>query len=117
MSQESRAPGLRSPSGPNIRPITSGWPPKSHAWGCVWLMRVDGAELGEELCRLGLEVPRQRRRREVHLLQLDVGVVVLVELEDDVRDAGEVGIDGAVEEDLFVRQGEAALERVVIAGL
>ena len=81
------------------------------------MLLVDAAELAEELARLRLQVPGQGAGREIHFLQLNLRRVVLVELEDDVRDALEVGIDGSVEEDLLVRQREATLERVVVAAL
>src|SRR2546421_12199391 len=53
----------------------------------------------------------QRRALEIGFLQLQFRRVVLVELEDDVREALEVRIDRAVERDLGVAQREAARDR------
>src|SRR5438046_7803568 len=78
------------------------------------MLLVETPELGEELPCLRLEVPRQRHGREVDLLELHFGGVVLVELEDEVRDSLEVRIDRAVDQDLLVGEREAALQRIVI---
>src|SRR6185369_2456196 len=66
------------------------------------LMRVLGilpAKGGEELARLDLELRRQRNRLEVSLLEFDLGLVVLVQLEDDIAVAFEIRIHRAIQRD------------------
>ena len=79
--------------------------------------RVDPPELRQELARLDLEVAGQGGRRDEGFLELDVGLAVGGNLEDDVGLTLEIGIDGSVEDELEVLQGEAALGRVVAAQL
>src|SRR5262245_47380573 len=109
-----RPPGLRSPSGPNMRPLTSSWSTKSQACGCCWLSRPNSLKYWPAFpCR----VPRGRRLQPIRFSELDRRLVVLVELEDDVRHALEVRVDRAVEEDLRVGHRETALVGVVVAEL
>src|SRR4030095_6609900 len=63
----------------------------------VWMLRVDAAKRGEELAALDLEAPRQRRRLHERFLGLNFGFVLVVEFEDDVREALEIRVDGAIE--------------------
>ena len=81
----------------------------------VRMRRVDPAECSEELSGLELEVERKIGRLKKCFLHLDFGFVVVVELEDNVGEAFEVGIDRAVERELDVARIESALLRIVIA--
>src|SRR2546421_2542854 len=76
---------------------------------------IDAAEGVEKLSGFYLEAVRQIRRPEKRFFKLDLGLVVVVELEYDVREPFEVRIDRAIERDLGIAPIEAALERIVIA--
>src|SRR5437764_15334863 len=76
---------------------------------------IDAAEGVEELSAFELQSVRQTRRLEKRFFKLDLGFVVVVELEHDVRESFEVRIDRAIERDLSIAPIEAALERIVIA--
>src|SRR3954468_16311801 len=78
------------------------------------MLRVLPTELGEELARLQLQVCWKRGGDDVHLLELDAGFSILVELVDDVAEALEVRIDGGVERELAVRNREAANLGIVV---
>ena len=79
------------------------------------MSRIDAAEGVEELSAFELQSVRQTRRLEKRFFKLDLGFVVVVELEHDVREPFEVRIDRAIERDLSIAPIEAALERIVIA--
>jgi hypothetical protein len=44
VNQESRAPGLRNPSGPRSRPLMIGWSTNVQAWGCVGFSRPNSVK-------------------------------------------------------------------------
>src|SRR5258708_35688 len=81
------------------------------------MLRVLPAEAGEILARLELQVGRERGRLQVGFLELDLRLVVLVQFQDDVAKALEIGIDRAVDGDLRVAQRKAALDGIVVAEL
>src|SRR4051794_28902232 len=81
----------------------------------VRMRRIDAAKGAEELAAFELQTERQVRRLHERFLELDLGFVVVVELEHDVGEALEIRIDRAIERDLRVAQIEAALLRIVIA--
>ena len=81
------------------------------------MARIEPPELGEELADLELQAVRQRGGGRVDLLELDDRLAFRRDLQDDVRLTAEVGIDRALEDDLDVLNGEAALRRVVAARL
>src|SRR5207248_1206031 len=84
------------------------------------LMRMLGvlpAEIREELARFGLEIPRQGSREEIGFFELDFGLVVFVQLENNVAEALQIGIDGAIHCDLGIAQRKTALDRIVITEL
>ncbi len=76
---------------------------------------IDSAERGEELSALELQIERQTRRLQERFLNFDVGIVVVVEFENDVGETFEVRIDRAIERELDVARVESALLRIVIA--
>src|SRR5215213_172454 len=71
--------------------------------------RVEPAELGEELPRLRLEPMGQRRRRDIHLFELDLGLAFGRDLEDEVGLTAEVGVYRALEDGLDVLHREPPL--------
>ncbi len=62
-----------------------------------------------------LQTRGQARGLEESFLGLDLGFVVVVELENDVREALEIGIHCAIEREFEIARIEAALKRIVIA--
>ena len=79
--------------------------------------RIDASERRKELSPLDLQAPGQGCRLQECFLGFDARLVVVVELEDNVREAFEVRIDRAVDGDFRVARIEAALLRIVIADL
>src|SRR5437588_10986539 len=77
--------------------------------------RIDSAERGEELSGFQLKIERQTGRLQERFLNLRFGLVVVVELENDIGATFEVRIDRAVERELDVARVEPALLRIVIA--
>src|SRR6266576_6535854 len=77
--------------------------------------RVNATEGVEELSAFDLQSERQTGRLQERFFELDLGFVVVVELEHDIRESFEVRIDRAIERDLGVARIEAALLRIVIA--
>src|SRR5207245_629496 len=78
---------------------------------------IDSAERGKELSGFELKIEWQTRRLLESLLNFDLGFVVVVELEDDVGEPFEIGIDRAVEGELGVACVESALLRIVVSAL
>src|SRR5438067_12042442 len=76
---------------------------------------IDATEGVEELSAFYLQSVRQTRRLQKRFFKLDLGFVVVVELEHDVREPFEVRINRAIERDLGIAPIEAALERIVVA--
>ena len=76
---------------------------------------IDPAERGEELAGFELQIKRQTRRLQERFFDFDLGLVVVVELEHNVGESFEVGIDCAVEGQLDVARVEPALLRIVVA--
>ena len=79
--------------------------------------RVDATEGVEKLSAFDLQSERQTRRLQKRFFELDLGFVVVVELEHDIREPFEVRIDCAVQCDLGIPAVESALLRIVIAHL
>ena len=77
--------------------------------------RVDPAKRVEKLAGLNLQAVGQAGRLEKRFFQLDLRLVVVVELENDVREPFEVRIDRAVERDFGVAPVEPSLLRIVVA--
>ena len=59
--------------------------------------RINSAECGEELSGFQLQIERQTGRLQERFLDFDFGLVVIVELENDVGESFEIRIDRAVE--------------------
>ena len=78
---------------------------------------VDAAKRSEELPAFQLKVERQIRCLQERFFHLDCGLVVVVELEDNIGETFEVRIDRTVECQLDVARVEAALLRIMIADL
>src|SRR6266852_6073277 len=78
---------------------------------------IDSAERGEELSGFELKIEWQTRRLQERLFDFDICVVVVIELEDDVGEAFEIGIDRTVERELDVARVESALLRIVVSAL
>ena len=74
-------------------------------------------ELSEKLTGLDLQIVRQRGGEDEHLLELDAGISLAVELVDDVGEALEVGVHGAVECEFGIGNAETAHFRIVVAHL
>src|SRR4051794_6277436 len=79
------------------------------------MRRIEAAERGEELPAFQLQTERKARRLEECFFELDLRLVIVVELQDDVREAFEERIDSAIECDLRIAGVEAALLRIVVA--
>ena len=112
MVHEICAPTPRKPSGPSRRPLTSGESANSQVCGWVGLIRPKASK---NCPPFNCKTKRQTGRLQERLFEFDLGFVVVVQLEDDVGEALEVGIDCAVERDFGVARIEAALLRIVIA--
>src|SRR2546430_135806 len=78
---------------------------------------INPAEGGEELAPFQLQVKGQAGGLQECFFGLDAGLIIVVELEDDIGETFEVGIDRAVKSQLDVPSVEAALLRVVVAYL
>src|SRR5439155_19646437 len=77
--------------------------------------RNNSAECGEELSGFQFQNERQTGRLQERFLDFDFGLVVVVELENNVGEAFEVRIDRAVEGELNVARVESTLLRIVVA--
>src|SRR5438309_11950383 len=78
---------------------------------------IDSPERGEELSGFELKIEWQTRRLQERLFDFDICVVVVIELEDDVGEPFEIGIDRAVEREFDVACVETALLRIMVAAL
>src|SRR5882724_7188819 len=78
------------------------------------MRRVQPAEGGEELPGFQLQVERQASRLHECFFDFDLGLVVVVQLENDVGETLEVRINRTVKGELYVAGIEAALLRIVI---
>src|SRR6266566_6036897 len=78
------------------------------------MRRVQPAEGGEELPGFQLQVERQTGRLHECFFDFDIGLVVVVQLENDVGETFEVRINRTVKGELYVAGIEAALLRIVI---
>ena len=76
---------------------------------------IDSPKRRKELAAFHLEIEWQIRRLEKGFLHFDLGLVVVIEFENDVGETFEVGIDRAVERELDVAGVESTLLRIVIA--
>ncbi len=79
------------------------------------MRRIQPAERGEELAAFQLQIEGQTRCLEKCFLDLDFGLIVVVELEHDVGKSFEIRIDSAIKRELDVASIEPALLRIVIA--
>src|SRR3954470_8471543 len=77
--------------------------------------RVYSAEGIKKLSAFQLQAIGQPGRLKKRFFELDLGLVVVVELEDDVGKAFEIRIDRAVERDLGVARVKSALLWIVVA--
>src|SRR5215216_2256013 len=68
----------------------------------VRMLGILPTKVGEKLTGFELEIGRQRSRLKEGFLQFDRGFVVLVELENDIREALEVRIDRPAQGDFRV---------------
>ena len=75
----------------------------------VRMRRIEPAERGKELPAFQLKVKRQTGCLHECLFDFDLGFVVVVQFENNVREAFKVGIDGAVERKLDIACIETAL--------
>lgn len=73
-----------------------------HEGPLVWVLGVLSAEFGQELAGFELQVGRQRHALQVSLLQLHSSLVVLVELENKIGEAFEIGVHRAIKHDFGV---------------
>src|SRR5437763_2602925 len=78
---------------------------------------IDPAERGEELSGFQLQIEWQTRRLQERFFNFDIGVVVVVEFEDNIGESFEVGIDRAIEREFDVARVKSALLRIVIPAL
>src|SRR5439155_14078370 len=83
----------------------------------IRMNRIEPAEGGKELPAFQLEIERQVRRLHECFLYFDLGFVVVVQLENDVRESFEVRVNRAVERELDVARVESSLLRIVVADL
>src|SRR5204862_7311173 len=81
------------------------------------MLRVLPPEVGKKLAAFELEIGGQGSGLQIRLFQLDARFVVPIELEDNVSEAFEIGINRAVQRDFGVAQGETALDWIMIAEL
>src|SRR5207244_1918462 len=79
------------------------------------MRRVQPAEGGEELPGFQLQVERKASRLHECFFDFDVGLVVVVQLENDVCETLEVRIHRTVKRQLNVTRIETALLRIVVA--
>src|SRR5438034_6633595 len=78
------------------------------------MRRVQATEGGEELPGFQLQIIGQARGLHERFLDFDVGFIVVVQLENDIGETFEVGINRTVKGELYVAGIEAALLRIVI---
>src|SRR5436305_1215177 len=76
---------------------------------------IDSAEGGEELSALELKIKRQTGGLQKRFLYLHVGVVIVIEFENNIRETLEVGINRAIKCELDVSRVKSALHRIMIA--
>ena len=81
----------------------------------VWMGRIETAEGGEELPRFYLQAEGQTGRLQERFFEFNLRLVIVIQLQDDVGEAFEIGIDRAIERDLGIARVKAALLRIVIA--
>src|SRR6266481_9049796 len=79
------------------------------------MRRVQPAEGGKELPGFQLKVIGQARGLHERFLHFDLGLVVVVQFENDIGETLEVRIDRTVKRELDVTRVEAALLWIVIA--
>src|SRR5882672_814269 len=81
------------------------------------VLRILPSEGCEKLAAFNLQIRRKGCRLKVSFFQLDLGLIVFVELENDIGEALEVGIDRPIKRDLGVAQREPALDRIMVPKL
>src|ERR1700736_363525 len=93
-----------------------------HQWGIgkipgMWMGRINSTECGKELPSLHLEIERQIGRLQERFLDLHARVVVVIKLENDIRESFEIRIDCAIKCQLDIAGIEYSLLRIMIADL
>src|SRR6266481_5199164 len=78
------------------------------------MRRVQPTKGGKELSAFQLQVERQTGRLHKCFFHFDIGLVVVVQLENDVGETFEVRINRTVKRQLYVASIKAALLRIVI---
>ena len=78
------------------------------------MRRVQPAEGGEELPGFQLQIEGKARGLHECFFDFDIGFIVVVQLENDIGETFEVGINRTVKGELYVAGIEAALLRIVI---
>src|SRR6267143_1842591 len=81
----------------------------------VRMRRIDSTKGRKELSGFDLQVEGQTSCLQKRFFDFDFGLVVVVELENNVGEAFEVRIDRAIECELDVPRVESPLLRIVIA--
>src|SRR5262245_55100990 len=77
-----------------------------------WIQTPKGSQ---ELTAFQLQIVRQARRLQECFLKFDLGFVIVVQQENDIRESFEVRIDCAVKREFGVASVEATLLRIMIA--
>ena len=78
---------------------------------------IQPAEVSEELSAFQLQIVGQAGGLQESFLEFDFSVVVIVQQENDIREALEIRIDCAVKRQFSVARVETALLRIVVAHL
>ncbi len=79
------------------------------------MRRIDPPEGGEKLPGFELQTCGQIGRLQERFLDFDVGRVVVVEFENDIREAFKIRIDRAIKRELQIACVKSSLQRIVIA--
>ena len=84
----------------------------------VGVLRVDLTELGQKMANLKLKTVGQGRRGEKGFFKFDRSLAgAWIDRGEDMRLAGEVGVNGTGQRNFGLTQGEATLFRVVTTAL
>src|SRR5882724_1900398 len=78
------------------------------------MRRIQSTERGKELPGFQLQIERKASRLHECFFDFDIGLIVVVQLENDVGETFEVRINRTVKGELYVAGIEAALLRIVI---
>src|SRR5262249_34465941 len=83
----------------------------------MWMRRIQPPKVGQELPAFQLQIVRQTRGLQKSFFEFDLGLVVIVQQENDVRESLEVRVDCTVKCQFRVTRIEATLLWIVIADL